>query len=114
MNGVNGKDGVGIAKAEINENGELVLTYTNGTTANLGTVVGTDGQDGLTPFIGDNGNWWIGELDTGVRAAADGAAPASTASPATIAIGAAAGLALIGNIALALTLRGVLKRKDPV
>lgn len=114
VNGVNGKDGVGIASAEINESGELVLTYTNGTTANLGTVVGADGQDGLTPFIGDNGNWWIGELDTGVRAAADGAAPASTASSATIAIGAAAGLALIGNIALALTLRSVLKRKDPV
>lgn len=27
-----------------------------------------DGEDGLTPYIGDNGNWWIGETDTGVQA----------------------------------------------
>lgn len=26
------------------------------------------GKDGNTPFIGDNGNWWIGETDTGVPA----------------------------------------------
>lgn len=32
------------------------------------------GRDGLTPFIGANGNWWIGEEDTGVKAqGADGA-----------------------------------------
>lgn len=24
-----------------------------------------DGKDGLTPFIGDNDNWWIGNVDTG-------------------------------------------------
>ena len=29
---------------------------------------GQPGEDGLTPFIGDNGNWWIGEKDTGVSA----------------------------------------------
>ena len=29
---------------------------------------GKDGIDGLTPSIGDNGNWWIGDVDTGVRA----------------------------------------------
>ena len=29
---------------------------------------GEPGKDGLTPFIGDNGNWWIGGLDTGVSA----------------------------------------------
>jgi len=29
---------------------------------------GEPGKDGLTPFIGDNGNWWIGVLDTGVTA----------------------------------------------
>lgn len=35
---------------------------------------GKDGSDGLTPFIGENGNWWIGDLDTGVPAAGkDGA-----------------------------------------
>ena len=26
------------------------------------------GKDGLTPYIGENGNWWIGEEDTGVSA----------------------------------------------
>ena len=30
---------------------------------------GEPGKDGLTPFIGANGNWWIGGLDTGVKAA---------------------------------------------
>jgi len=27
-----------------------------------------DGEDGLTPYIGGNGNWWIGDDDTGVPA----------------------------------------------
>ena len=31
---------------------------------------GKDGSDGETPFIGDNGNWWIGDIDTGVCATA--------------------------------------------
>ena len=26
---------------------------------------GTDGQDGITPTIGNNGNWYLGETDTG-------------------------------------------------
>lgn len=26
------------------------------------------GLNGLTPFIGENGNWWIGFDDTGVKA----------------------------------------------
>ena len=30
---------------------------------------GSDGKDGKTPFIGENGNWWFGEIDTGVKAA---------------------------------------------
>ena len=32
------------------------------------TITLTNGQDGLTPFIGTNGNWWIGNTDTGVKA----------------------------------------------
>lgn len=27
-------------------------------------------SDGETPYIGENGNWWIGETDTGVPASA--------------------------------------------
>ena len=104
--GKSGKDGVGIFKAEINADGELVLSYTDGTTVNLGKVVGADGKDGLTPFIG--------EADTGVSAAADSAAPASSdsvcvTSPVLIVIGFAAGLALLGNIGLILYI--VLKKK---
>ncbi len=91
----------------VNSDGELVITYSDGTTANLGVVVGEDGKDGLTPFIGENGNWWIGEKDTGVKAAAEAAASANSSaaaapanSPLIIVIGAAAGLALLGNIGL--------------
>lgn len=29
---------------------------------------GVPGKDGLTPFIGENGNWWIGDKDTGIYA----------------------------------------------
>lgn len=29
---------------------------------------GKDGKDGITPHIGHNGNWWIGNVDTGVPA----------------------------------------------
>ncbi len=29
---------------------------------------GEAGADGLTPHIGENGNWWIGDTDTGVKA----------------------------------------------
>lgn len=36
-------------------------------------VDGKNGADGLTPAIGENGNWWIGDTDTGVKAGgADG------------------------------------------
>lgn len=29
---------------------------------------GEKGDDGITPHIGNNGNWWIGDTDTGVKA----------------------------------------------
>lgn len=45
-NGIDGKDGIGITNAEINISGELILTYSNGTSANLGKIVGADGKDG--------------------------------------------------------------------
>ncbi len=35
-------------------------------------VQGPPGADGLTPHIGANGNWWLGETDTGVSAAGGG------------------------------------------
>lgn len=33
---------------------------------------GKAGKDGLTPFVGENGNWFLGETDTGVAAKAQG------------------------------------------
>lgn len=51
---------------------------------------GTDGAPGLTPSIGGNGNWWLGNTDTGVRAAGTtGATGAAGATGATGATGAA-------------------------
>lgn len=40
-------------------------------------------KDGKTPFIGTNGNWWIGDTDTGVAAAAstEGFMPATVYDP---------------------------------
>lgn len=51
-NGVSGNDGVGIAKSEVNTSGELVITYSNGDSTNLGKIVGKDGLDGTN---GQNG-----------------------------------------------------------
>ena len=31
-------------------------------------ILSVAGEDGITPHIGDNGNWFVGEMDTGVRA----------------------------------------------
>lgn len=116
INGKDGKDGKGISKTEINSDGRLIITYTDGTVADLGTVVGADSKDGLTPFIGSNGNWWIGQKDTGVKAAAEVSVPAGsgavseTGMERTVTlIAIAAVLALAGNIGLAVYI--VLKRK---
>ncbi len=44
--------------------GETPMSYAEW----LESIKGEDGIDGLTPFIGTNGNWWIGDTDTGVKA----------------------------------------------
>ncbi len=46
---------------ELSNGDKYTFTITNGTN-------GKDGKDGNTPYIGSNGNWWIGEKDTGVHA----------------------------------------------
>ncbi len=65
QNGSDGKDGISITDAELNGNGELVLILSDGSKIPVGSVVGADGT---TPHIGTNGNWWIGEKDTGISA----------------------------------------------
>lgn len=70
-------------QANINENGHLILTLPNGNIIDAGYAVGpqgadgkngqdgqngADGEDGITPHIGANGKWWLGDVDTGVSA----------------------------------------------
>jgi len=45
--GKNGKDGVGISNMAINENDQLVITYTDGKVVNLDKLVGLNGKDGV-------------------------------------------------------------------
>ena len=59
LKGLDGKDGVDGINGKDGADGK---DGTNGQN-------GSDGKDGKTPFIGENGNWWIGETDTGVKAA---------------------------------------------
>ena len=79
-----GKDGVGISKIEKTDTQGLIdtytISYTNGTTTTFTVTNGQDGQDGadgtngtpgkdgqngITPTIGENGNWYLGDEDTG-------------------------------------------------
>lgn len=96
--GIDGVDGAGIKKAAVNDSGHLMIRLTDDTLIDTGYVIGADGKDGRdgvdgrdgrdgadgrdgfdgtngkdgvdgkTPYIGDNGNWWIGEEDTGITA----------------------------------------------
>lgn len=69
------------------DNGETWVSLGVKATGNTGAA-GKDGVDGLTPYIGENGNWWIGDTDTGVLAkglkgdtgekGADGVSPIAT------------------------------------
>ena len=64
------------SKLRVNpDTNEWEVSYDSGITwKSLGVKAtgedGKDGADGLTPTIGENGNWWIGDTDTGVKAAA--------------------------------------------
>lgn len=85
--GINGKDGVGILSVEqttisTDDGGINVVTVTktdgttsdfqirNGSKGNKGDTgekgdKGESGINGITPTIGDNGNWYLGDNDTG-------------------------------------------------
>ena len=100
--GATGADGVGIAKIEkTSSDGNVdiyTITLTNGTTYTFTITNGTngtndvdekgstDGADDQTPYVGENGNWCIGNTDTGVNA--------------IVVATAVGGTALISNIAL--------------
>lgn len=53
--GTSGTDGISISAAVINESGELVISYSDGTTANLGKIVGSDGINGVNGTNGTDG-----------------------------------------------------------
>ena len=62
LKGLDGKDGADGKDGINGKDGIAGKDETNGQN-------GSDGKDGNTPFNGENGNWRIGETDTGVKAA---------------------------------------------
>lgn len=60
-NGENGQDGKPGIDGKPGENGQDGIPGING-------VDGKPGIDGKTPHIGENGNWFIGDYDTGISA----------------------------------------------
>ena len=79
-------DGLTVTLAGSVENDEWTFTVKNmATKDDVGTAVnealaaakasgefdGADGQDGVTPTIGENGNWYLGDTDTGMPSRGD-------------------------------------------
>ena len=94
-NGIDGKDGNGIKSVSLTADYKLLITMDDDTPFTTDSIRGEkgengkdgidgtdgkdgkdglngtngkDGTDGLTPHIDENGNWWIGTTDTGVKA----------------------------------------------
>lgn len=80
--GKDGTDGTSVTVASVTESvedgGDNVITFSDGTSVTVkngskGSTgakgdkgdTGSPGSDGTTPYIGDNGNWFIGSTDTG-------------------------------------------------
>ena len=59
-----GVSGSSIKLAEIDSEGNLFVTTEADGKINVGRVRGTNGE---TPRVGEDGNWWIGTLNTGYR-----------------------------------------------
>lgn len=92
--GVSG--GKGIQKIEKTSTQGLVdtytITYTDATTSTFTITNGQDGEDGapgqagtpgengVTPTIGENGNWFLGETDTGKPSRGEQGAPGQNGS----------------------------------
>ena len=53
--GANGKDGIGITNATLNTSGELVLSFSNGSSLNLGSIIGSKGDTGAAGSNGKDG-----------------------------------------------------------
>jgi len=88
LDSIKGADGASLLsgttnpEATLGKNGDTYINTTSwdvyvksgGNWTKVGNVMGPKGdkgdpgEDGLTPYIGTNGNWWIGDTDTGVSA----------------------------------------------
>lgn len=88
LNSIRGADGTSLLcgvvnpAAELGKNGDIfintvswdIFVKVGGSWSKIGNIMGPkgepgkDGENGLTPYIGENGNWWIGDTDTGVSA----------------------------------------------
>ena len=55
IDGQDGKDGRGIYDISLNNAGELIITLSDNTVYNLGTITGADGKDGTDGKDGENG-----------------------------------------------------------
>ena len=91
-----GSGGKGIQKIEKTGTQGLVdtytITYTDATTSTFTITNGQDGEDGapgqagtpgengVTPTIGENGNWFLGETDTGKPSRGEQGAPGQDGS----------------------------------
>ena len=75
LNSLKGSDGVGIKKIELTSQSGLTdtytITFTNNTSKTFVVTNGSNGDDGLTPYVGQNGNWFIGTTDLEVKAAGE-------------------------------------------
>ena len=104
--GLDGKDGVGIKAAEINAAGHLMLTLTDNTQVDAGEILSRVSSETIAPAIGDNGNWFVNGVDTGVKASGVGAAWYTGASNPDANLGAD------GDFYLSTTSLGVYAKKD--
>lgn len=76
VNGRNGTDGKSVTITDISQSmgngtsgGYTTITFSDGSKITVyNGNHGTSGANGISPHIGENGNWYIGAVDTGVKA----------------------------------------------
>lgn len=74
--GQNGADGISVVSFGLDDDGNLIVNYSNNSTQNLGKFVPEDGKDAIAPQIIIDNNYWMISTDggytwtnTGVKAA---------------------------------------------
>ena len=59
-NGIDGKDGIGVKTAVIDDNGDLIITLTDGSILNAGKVINNDNPQGLDFYLLPDGTYGVG------------------------------------------------------